>query len=96
MNVEMTNEEIEKRYKDLEERRQSSIQNKMKIEAVLESLKRELRSLMEEVKAAGYDPDNLPEEVKKAKEVLITKMQILSSDLDHVESVMKPMLEIIK
>lgn len=94
--MEMTNEEIETQYKLLEERRQICIQNKMKIEAELEARKRELRSIMEEVKKEGYDPDNLPEEVKKAKEILITKMQILASDLDHAESVIKPMLESIK
>lgn len=94
--MEMTNEEIETQYKKLEERRQICIQNKMKIEAELEARKRELRSIMEEVKKAGYDPDDLPEEVKKAREILITKMQILSSDLDHAESVIKPMLDSIR
>ena len=89
-------EEIEAQYKALMQRIQSCQQDKMRISAELASRKRQLKETMEEVKKSGFNPDNLSGEIQKAKEVLITKMQLISADLDHAESVMKPMIDSIE
>jgi len=86
-------EQIEEKYRLLIQRRDSLIQSKFKIEAELGSRKRQLKSILEEAKKAGFDPDDLPSEIKKHKEILITKMNILEAELDEAENRIKPMLQ---
>lgn len=92
----MSLQELENEYKSLNKRSISCQEDKMKIEAELSSLKRQLKETMDEVKKAGFDPENLAEELRKAREVLITKMELISADLDHAESVLKPIVHSIE
>jgi hypothetical protein len=86
-------EQIEEKYKSLIKRRDALIQSKFKIEAELSSRKRQLKSILEEAKKAGFDPDDLPAEIKKHKEILLTKMNILEAELNEAENRIKPMLQ---
>jgi chromosome segregation ATPase len=92
----MSLQELEIEYKSLSKRSVSCQEDKMKIEAELSSLKRQLKETMDEVRKAGFDPDNLSEELRKAREVLITKMELFSADLDHAENVLKPVVQSIE
>jgi hypothetical protein len=86
-------EDIDARYKALLKRRDEVQKNKLLLEAELGTRKRALKEAMEECKKAGFNPDNLPEEIQRAKEVLAIKLDNLSADLDAAESIMKPMLK---
>lgn len=86
-------EDIDARYKSLLKRRDAAQQSKVLVEAELAARKRALKEAMEECKKAGFNPDNLPEEIQRAKEVLVIKLDNLSADLDAAEAIMKPMLK---
>ena len=94
--MEQSIEELETLYKDLVSRRSVCVQGKLKIEAELSSRKRSLKELMEEAKKAGFNPDDLPEEIRKAREILITKMDIFSSDIKETEQIMRPLIQEIE
>lgn len=85
--------EVESVYKDLVQRRDILIQNKYKVEVELNARKRALKEAIDECKKAGFNPDNLIEDIKKTKEVLLTKMEVFSADLSEAENMMKPMLK---
>jgi hypothetical protein len=89
-------EELEAIHKDLVARRATLVQGKLTIEAELASRKRALKELMDEAKKAGFNPDDLPEEIRKAREILVTKMDILSSEIKESEQIMKPLIQEIE
>lgn len=89
-------EEIEQRYKEITERIEKAKDGKMKVDAELNTRKRSLKEAMEEAKAAGFDPDSLPTDIQKTKEVLITKMDLIQNDLDRTEERLEPMLRSIE
>lgn len=89
-------EDIESRYKEYLTKRERVVQAKMKIEAALTERKKQLRETMEECKKLGYDPDTISDDIKKMKEVLLTKLSICESDLDAAEESIIPMLKEIE
>jgi len=89
-------EEIETRYKDLVSRKDALSTNKVKVEAEHAALKRQLKDAMEEAKKAGFDPNNLQEEIRHAKEVLLLKMDNFAADLAEGETQIAPMLKALK
>lgn len=92
MAQEKTIDEIDAEYKTLSARREQIVQNKLRLEAECNTRKRLLREAMQECKDAGFDPNNLQDEIRRAKEVLTTKMDIFRAELDAADELMKPML----
>jgi chromosome segregation ATPase len=90
---EVTVEELDSRFKLLNQRREVVQQNKIKIEAELNSRKRELKSLMKQAEDAGYDPANLKDEIKRMKQVLVVKLDAFQADLEAAEKMIQPMIK---
>jgi chromosome segregation ATPase len=84
-------EELETKYKGLVQRRNDLQRDKDKIEATLEAHKHTLKGLLDQAKKEGFDPNNIQEEIKRAKEVLVLKINTFSADLDEAEKIMRPM-----
>lgn len=93
MEREVTVEELDSRYKVLNARRESLHRDKMKIEAELNSRKRELKNLMKQAEDAGFDPSNLKDEIKRMKQVLVVKLDTFQADLEAAEKLIQPMLK---
>ena len=87
-----TIEQLDTDYKALTSRREQLVQNKVRVEAELAARKRSLKEAMDECKKAGFDPNNLQEEIRKAKEVLSIKMDNFRAELEASEEIIKPML----
>jgi F0F1-type ATP synthase membrane subunit b/b' len=89
-------EEIAIKHKGLVQRLGDLQRDKDKIEANLEAHKRTLKGLLEQAHKEGFDPDNLQEEIKHAKEVLVLKINTFSADLDEAEKIMRPMKQAVE
>lgn len=85
-------EEFEARYNSLVKRGNDLERDKNKVEAELSSRRRSLKDNMEQARKDGFDPNQLPEEIRRSKEVLATKLDLYSTDLDAAEKVMRPMI----
>jgi chromosome segregation ATPase len=92
MTEEKTIQELDARYQSLQKRREALMHSKLQIEAELSTRKRSLKEAMEECKKAGFNPDNLQEEIQRLKDVLTVKMDTFEADLDAAETAIKPML----
>lgn len=88
----MESDDLIKRYESLLSQREDLVKNKMQLEAELSVRKRSLKEVMEECRKAGYDPDNLAEELRKAKDVLALKLDIFESDLKAASEIIKPLM----
>lgn len=88
--------DIETKLKNLQSRREAVKASKMKIEAELEARKRNLRSIMNECKEAGFDPDNVADEVTKLEEVIRVKLEVFEADLATAEAQIAPMMKEIE
>ena len=88
--------DIEERYEKLSTRIASLEQTKMKLDAELDAKKRVLRSSMEDCKKAGFNPDTIDDEIKKLKEVLVVKLDVLEADVASAEDQMRPMMKEIE
>lgn len=88
--------DLEARYNSAIERRDRLKQDKTTIEAELSARQRNLRKLMDECRAAGFDPDDLQEEIRKGAEVVKLKLDTFEADLEAGEKIVKPMLEEIR
>ena len=89
-------DDLETRYKSYLARRDVVVQNKLKIEAALSERKKNLKEAIDECKGLGYNPDTLAEDIKKLREVLVTKLSVCESDLQEVEVQLSPMLKEIE
>lgn len=89
-------DDLETRYKSYLARRDVVVQNKLKIEAALSERKKNLKEAIDECKSLGYNPDTLAEDIKKLREVLVTKLSVCESDLQEVEVQLSPMLKEIE
>ena len=89
-------DDLESRYKNYVAKRDSTVQNKLKIEAALAERKKNLREAMEECKNHGFNPDTLSDDVKKLKEILVVKLGVCESDLATADSQLSPMLKEIE
>lgn len=89
-------EEIEARQKQLVARRERFITNKAQVEAELGARKRQLKELMDKVRKEGMDPNTLPEDIRRMKEVLTTKQDMLEAELAAAEKALQPMIDAIE
>lgn len=93
-NVEETNVEVTdlyNRHKRLLARRDELQQDKARIEATLEARKKDLKSLLDKARSNGFDPNNLEDEIKRAKEVLRLKLDNFEAELDEAAKMLEPM-----
>ena len=93
MSTVQTIEELEVEYKLLNQRRDAIIQKKMQVEAELGSTRRDLKATMEECKKSNIDPDNIQEEIRRAREVLDLKISSYNADITAAENQLKPMMK---
>lgn len=89
-------EDLDDKYKRLSQRRDQLQKDKTRIEAELEARKRSLKAQMEAAKKEGFNPNNLPEEIRRNEEILMIKLDNFETELDEAERVMRPMLDEIK
>ena len=68
-------------------------ENKFKIEVKRDSYRADLKKVMDDAKAAGYDPNKIREEVQRAKEVALVKIEVFETEIAECEKIMKPMLK---
>lgn len=91
-----TIEELETRYNELVKKHSAVTQSKNRVDAELSVQKRALKKIMDDCREAGYDPDKLQDEMKRLKEVLVTKMNVFAADLDAAENILRPMIREIE
>jgi chaperonin cofactor prefoldin len=89
-------EDLVARYENLSARRSELIQNKVKIETVLTERRRTLKKVMDEATEAGLDPNKIQEEVQRAKEVVMMKIDNCEVELTEGENILRPMLKEIR
>ena len=81
----MSLEELQKRFEDLSRRHRKASGEKSKLEVELDLKKKELSDLLDEIKAAGYDPKNLKRERDQAEHDLAELMDEYEKNLASVE-----------
>ena len=86
-------DDIVARYEALVPKYEILKQNKFKIEVVRDSRREDLKKVMDETKAAGYDPNKIRDELQRAKEVALVKLQVFETELEECEKIVKPMLK---
>lgn len=89
----MVDNDIEKKYQELNSRRETLLASKLKIEAELAARKRALKEAMDECKKLGLNPDTLADDLKTMREVLNVKISVFEADLNSAEEAMKPLLK---
>ena len=88
--------DIESRSKSATARYNVIVADKMKIDAEHEARKRALRSVIEECRKAGFNPDTIADEIKKMKEVISVKLYLFEADLASAEDQIRPMMKDIE
>lgn len=88
--------DIESRYKDLCRRRDSLKSDHGVVMAHLEARQAALKKLMDECRALGYDPENLPEKIRREKQVIKVKLDNLEADIEAGEKIIRPMLDTLR
>ena len=78
-------DEIDSKVKDLMTRHAAVLQRKAALSGQLQAKKEELVALVNEIKAAGYDPKNLSEECSKAQRELEASVTTFEVELVAVE-----------
>ncbi len=96
MTEEKTIEELESQHKALVARRELLQNNINKISAARDERKRTLKETIEECKKEGFNPETLQSDIQHMKNVLSTKMDVISSDLSEAEAIVRPMLKEIE
>jgi len=89
----MENDDLIKRYEILVSKKDSLMKDKLVLEAELAARKRALKEVMDECREAGYDPDNLADELRKAKEVLSLKLDLFEADLKAASEIITPLMD---
>jgi len=82
----MTPEEIRKKIEDLTRRSENVGKRKAQLEGQLQQVKENLAELIQEIKAAGYDPKTLSAERDKAEAQLLAEMADYETKLKAVET----------
>jgi predicted nuclease with TOPRIM domain len=82
----MSPEEIKKRVEGILKRHDAVIRKRAGYQGQLEAKLDELKSIVAEVKAAGYDPKNLPAEVEKTQRTLEEMIPSMETQLTEVEA----------
>lgn len=88
--------DLEERYRSLQERLGNLKTDKGMVEAELAARQRALKKHMDECLAAGYDPNNLPEEIRRAREVAGVKLDTFEADIEAGEKIVRPLVEEIR
>lgn len=86
------NEDLTVKYKRLADKREKLLNSKVKIEAELSARKRALKEALDEARSLGFNPDTLSDDIKKMKEVLFVKLNMLEADLNEAEQKITPLL----
>lgn len=94
--MEETIEELEIRWKGLVARRDELQSNVTRVTAARDERKRSLKDTIEECRKEGFNPDTLPTDIQRLKQVIMTKMDVISGDLDEGASMIRPMLHEIE
>lgn len=89
-------EEIEQTFKTLSARREALQNDVNRVTAARDERKRTLKETFEECKKEGFNPDTLPQDIQHLKQVLITKMEVISADMQESENIVRPMLREIE
>lgn len=84
-----TVEEYRKKIEDLGKRAREASEKKSALKGQFEAKKQELSTLIEDIKAAGYDPKNLKEEKDKIERSLVDQIASYDKDLTEIESALK-------
>jgi predicted nuclease with TOPRIM domain len=82
----MTPEELRDKIGDLQKRHQAVLEKRASLGGQLEAKKQELQAIVQEIKAAGYDPKNLATEYEKAHQDVEAMALDLESKLTEVET----------
>ena len=90
---EISLEDLESKYKTLTQRGNLLAQDKVRIDAAQAENKRTLKTVMEECKKSGWNPDTIQEDIRRAKEVFKIKLDTYEADLNVAETILKPMLK---
>lgn len=85
-------EELESRYKALVQRCSGLEREKNEVEAEIAARRRSLKLAMEQAREEGFDPDALPEDIRRDKEIFASKLDIFETDLDATEKLLRPMI----
>ena len=88
-----TLEELEARHKHLTGRAQALEKSATMIDADLEAHRRALREQIDKCKEAGFDPNDLGNEISRFMEVLALKLDTYEADIKAGESLIAPMME---
>lgn len=89
--VDVSVEDLHGRFRTLCARRDDLQQGKARIEATLEARKKDLKNLLDKARADGFDPNNLEDDIKRAKEVFRLKLDNFEAELDEASSMLGPM-----
>lgn len=81
-----TPEEIKTKIEELQERHEAVSTKRASLGGQLQAKKEELAKIIQEVKAAGYDPKNLASERDKAQQELEVMLEDFEEKLTAVET----------
>lgn len=84
----MTPDEIKRKIEDLQRRVEAVNTKKASFGGQLKAKKEELAALVQEIRAAGFDPKNLVAERDKAQAELETLMESFEKELQKAEDAM--------
>lgn len=79
-------DDIKQRIDDLQRRWTAVSQKKAGLEGQLQAKKEELSNIVQEIRAAGYDPKQITQERDQAKQELETMITKLEAELTEVET----------
>ena len=82
----MTPEDIRKKIEDLSRRTEATSKKKAQLEGQIQQVKENLAELIQEIRAAGYDPKTLSSERDKAEAQLLQEIADYETKLAAVEA----------
>lgn len=82
----MTPDEIKSKIEGLQKRYNAVVQTKAGLAGQLQAKKEELATIVQEIRAAGYDPKKLSEERDRVKQELEDQISKLDKELTEVET----------
>jgi len=82
----MTPDEIKAKIDGLQKRYNAVVQEKAGLSGQLQAKKEELAAIVQEVRAAGYDPKNLAQERDRVQSELEGQIEKLDKELTEVET----------
>lgn len=90
------NDSLEEKYTNLIRRQEELKNNKSVIDAELGARQRRLKEYMDQIKAAGYDPDNLKDEISKIENIIELKISTFEVEINAAEKIIFPMMDEIQ